>query len=121
MKKKFKISLFIFLFLILFAFIGLWNLVSDGYDKQNQVILNLKKIIPRGLAVKVRDTFFIIPELKTRNKLLELQVNKYEQGLDGQLFAKNKVYSKNKKEALTLLEFLTSEKAQKLYDVTLRT
>ncbi len=104
MQKKFKISLFIFLFLILIAFIGLWNLVSDGYDKQNQVILNLKKIIPRGLAVKVRDTFFIIPELKTRNKLLELQVNKYEQGLDGQLFAKNKVYSKNKKE-FVLKEF----------------
>ena len=97
MQKKFKISLFIFFFFILIAFISLWNLVSDGYDKQNQVILNLKKIIPRSLAVKVRDTLFIIPELKTRNKLLQLQVNKYEQGLDGQLFAENKVYSKTKK------------------------
>ncbi len=104
MKKKFKIILFIFLFLILIAFVSLWNLVSDGYDKQNQVILNLKKIIPRSLASKVRDTLFIIPELKTRNKLLKLQVDKYEQGLDGQLFAQNKVYSKNKKE-FVLKEF----------------
>ena len=104
MKKKLKISLFIFLFLILIAFVSLWNLVSDGYDKQNQVILNLKKIIPRSLALKVRDTLFIIPELKTKNKLLKLQVDKYEQGLDGQLFAQNKVYSKNKKE-FVLKEF----------------
>ena len=86
MKTIFKYLIYISLILFFFIFISLWNLVSDGYDKQNKIILKLKEIIPRNLAVKVRDTLFIIPELKTRNKLLELQVNKYEQGFQGQLF-----------------------------------
>ena len=103
-KKKFRLFSYIALFIFLIIFISLWNLVSDGYDKQNQIILNLKKIIPRSLAVKVRDTFFIIPELKTKNKLLELQVNKYEQGYDGQLFDERKIFSKDKKEFI-LKEF----------------
>ena len=85
-----------YLFLLLISvstiaiFISLWILVSDGYDKQNKLILTLKQIIPRTLAVKMRDTLFIIPELKTQNKLLQLQVNKYEQGLDGQVFYERK-------------------------------
>ena len=82
----YKYLIYISLILFFFIFISLWNLVSDGYDKQNKIILKLKEIIPRNIAVKARDTLFIIPELKTRNKLLELQVNKYEQGLQGQLF-----------------------------------
>ena len=86
MKKKFRFFSYAILFIFLIIFISLWNLVSNGYDKQNQIILNLKKVIPRSVSVKVRDTFFIIPELKTKNKLLELQVKKYEQGYDGQLF-----------------------------------
>ena len=90
MKSIFKYLIYLSLILFFFIFISLWNLVSDGYDKQNKIILKLKEIIPRNIAVKVRDTLFIIPELKTRNKLLELQVNKYEQGLQGQLF-----YEKN--------------------------
>ncbi len=104
MKKKFRFFSYIILFFFLIIFISLWNLVSDGYDKQNQIILNLKKIIPRSLAVKVRDTFFIIPELKTKNKLLELQVNKYEQGYDGQLFNEKKIFSNDKNEFI-LKEF----------------
>ena len=42
-----------YLFLLLISvstiviFISLWILVSDGYDKQNKLILTLKKIIPR--------------------------------------------------------------------------
>ena len=92
---------YLFLLLISFSaiaiFISLWILVSDGYDKQNKLILTLKQIIPRTLAVKMRDTLFIIPELKTQNKLLQLQVNKYEQGLDGQVFYEKKIVSEKTK------------------------
>tara|TARA_Y100000816_G_C26104172_1_gene586134 strand:- start:1929 stop:3284 length:1356 start_codon:yes stop_codon:yes gene_type:complete len=105
MKKKY-IFLFLSSIILLTIFIGLWNLVSDGYDKQNKIILGLKKIIPRSLAVKVRDTFFIIPELKTQNKLLELQVNKYEQGLDGSLFKEEQVFSENNKKFIVKEFFL---------------
>ena len=62
MKIKYSILLVV-LMLILILFVSLWNLISDGYDKQNKIILNLKKIIPRSVAVKVRDTIFVIPEL----------------------------------------------------------
>ena len=106
MKKIFKYIIYITLILFLLIFVSLWNLVSDGYDKQNKVILTLKKIIPRNIAVKVRDSLFIIPELKTRNKLLELQVNKYEQGLQGQLFEKKKISSNNNKEFILKQFFL---------------
>jgi len=83
MIKKILIVIF---FIIVLIFVSLWNLVTDGYDKQNRFILFLKDIIPRSLAVSVRDTFFIIPELKYQNKLLKTQVKKYEQGLDGKQF-----------------------------------
>ena len=92
MRNIFKYIIYLSLILFILIFVSLWNLVSDGYDKQNKIILKLKEIIPRSVAVKVRDTLFIVPELKTRNKLLELQVNKYEQGLQGQLFNKKKNY-----------------------------
>ena len=101
-----------YLFLLLISvstiaiFISLWILVSDGYDKQNKLILTLKQIIPRTLAVKMRDTLFIIPELKTQNKLLQLQVNKYEQGLDGQVFYEKKIVSEKNKEFLIKEFFL---------------
>jgi hypothetical protein len=105
MKKRY-IFLFLSSVIIFTVFISLWNLVSDGYDKQNKLILGLKKIIPRSLAVKVRDTFFIIPELKTQNKLLELQVNKYEQGLDGSLFKEEEILSENRKKFIIKEFFL---------------
>lgn len=105
MKKRY-IFLILSSVLILTIFISLWNLVSDGYDKQNRFVLGLKKIIPRKLAVKVRDTFFIIPELKTQNKLLELQVNKYEQGLDGSLFKEEQILSENNKKFIIKEFFL---------------
>ena len=95
MKKKHTIM--IILLIIVIIFISLWHLILDGYDKQNQIILSLKKIIPRSLAVKIQDTVFIIPELKTKNKLLETQVRKYEQDLQGQLFNTKEIASQNKK------------------------
>ena len=88
MKKKIIISLTVFL---LAVFIGLWSIVSGGYDKQNKFIITLKEFIPSSLARKVRDTVFIIPDLKERNKFLSIQVEKYEQGYDGRLFNKQNI------------------------------
>jgi hypothetical protein len=74
------------LILIFLAFTGIWNIVSGGYDKQNKIILFIKKIIPNTISRKIRDVVFVIPDLKDRNEFLRIQVNKYEQGLEGKLF-----------------------------------
>ncbi len=106
MKKKNKLIILIVLPIFFIIFLSLWNMVSGGYDKQNKLILSLKKMIPRSFAVKIRDTIFLIPELKTRNQSLELQVRKYEQDLQGQLFSETKILSKNDKEFLIKEFFL---------------
>ena len=72
-------------------------MVSEGYDKQDKTILLLKKIIPSSISRKVRDTIFIIPNLKERNKFLSNQVQKFEQGLNGELFNEEIILSKKNK------------------------
>ncbi len=101
MKKSFFL---IFLLLFIIIFIGLWNIVSGGYDKQSKTILLLKKIIPSNIAREVRDTIFFIPNLINRNKYLELQLTKFEQGLDGKLYF-NKKNTDDKKYSYTLKNF----------------
>ena len=102
MKKKFLILIGIFFFILFGAF---WSIVSEGYDKQNKSILFLKKIIPSNLAKKVRDKIFIIPNLKEKNRILNLQVKKYEQGYKGTLFYDKKIKSKNKKIEANIKKF----------------
>tara|TARA_B100001564_G_scaffold38419_1_gene27781 strand:+ start:371 stop:1726 length:1356 start_codon:yes stop_codon:yes gene_type:complete len=92
MKKIAVISL-ISLFLILF--VSFWQIVSKGYDRQNKIILTIKKIIPSHLVSKIKNTVFFIPNLKEKNRVLSLQVKKYEQDLEGQLFINKKVESTN--------------------------
>ena len=89
--KSKKIIFAILILLSILIFYALWNVVSGGYDRQNKAILFLKKIIPNKISRKVRDTIFVIPDLKERNKQLSLQVEKYEQSFDGKLFNK-KIY-----------------------------
>jgi len=102
MKKKFLILITIFIFILFFIF---WSIVSGGYDKQNKSILFLKKIIPLNLARKVRDTIFIIPNLKEKNKILSLQVEKYEQGYKGSLFYDVNLKSTNEKYEANIKKF----------------
>lgn len=93
--KKYLIILFLSVFLV--SFFGIWQIVSKGYDRQNKLILAIKKIVPSHFARKVRDTIFYIPNLKERNRILNLQVKKFEQGLDGELFNKKSIESKKGK------------------------
>ena len=102
---KNKKTIFVVLILCFAISAGLWNVVSGGYDKQNRTILFLKKFIPAKVSRKVRDTIFIIPDLKERNKFLSTQVNKYEQGLNGELFNEEIVLSKINKKEYLLKEF----------------
>jgi hypothetical protein len=102
-KNKKVISALIISFFILF--IGLWSVVSGGYDKQNKTILFLKEFIPTDVSRKVRDIIFIIPNLKEKNKFLNTQVTKYEQGFNGELFNEEIVQSKNNKTSYLLKEF----------------
>ena len=92
-----KFFLFTLLLLISISFISFWKIIDGGYDKQNKTILFLKKIIPLHLVKNIRDTIFIIPNLKERNKFLSTQVKKYEQGLQGNLFKEEKIISKKRK------------------------
>jgi len=92
-QKKLVIVLSIFFVLL---FVGGWNVIDGNYDKQNKVILAFKKFIPSKISRKIRDTIFVIPDLKTINKDLELQVRKFEQGLDGQLFDEKEIKTKKK-------------------------
>ena len=57
---KNKKVIFIIIILFCIAFAGLWNVVSEGYDRQNKTILILKKFIPTKVSRKVRDIIFII-------------------------------------------------------------
>ena len=95
MKLKFYFIIFVSLFSLIFI-VG-WNIVDGNYDKQNKGILFLKKIIPTKISRKIRDTLFIIPDLKTLNKDLMLQVKKYEQGYAGELFREEIIISEKKK------------------------
>jgi len=101
-KKNFLIIVLIAFFLL---FIGLWEIVSGGYDKQNKAILFLKKIIPTKISRKVRDTIFLIPDLKERNKFLVTVIKKYDQGLNGELFNEEIILSKKNNKKYLLKEF----------------
>ena len=102
MKKNFLILIVIVVFILFSAF---WSIVSEGYHKQNKSILFLKKIIPSSLAKKVRDKIFVIPNLKEKNRILNIQVKKYEQGYKGILFYDEKIKSTNKKFEANIKKF----------------
>jgi hypothetical protein len=103
--KKLKIIILFLLILSLVSFISAWNVVSGGHDKQNKVTLFFKKIIPIKIYQKARETIFIIPNLKERNKFYKTQVDKYEQGLNGNLFNTEIFISNNEKKKFELKEF----------------
>ena len=102
---KNKKIIFVVLILSFAIFAGLWNVVSGGYDKQNKTVLFLKKFVPSNISRKVRDTIFIIPNLIERNKFLSTQVEKYEQGLNGNLFNEEIILSKKNKKKYLVKEF----------------
>ncbi len=101
MKKYFSILAII----VLLGFVGIWSIVSGGYDNQNKIILFLKELIPNKIAKKVRDTIFIIPNLKEQNRVYKLQVTKYEQGYNGNLFEEISTKSQEKKYSYNLKKF----------------
>ena len=86
-----KILILSILGILVVVVISFWTIVSGGYDKQNKTILFLNKVIPTSLAREVRDKIFFIAKLQDRNKFLETQLDKYEQGLDGNLFFEKNV------------------------------
>jgi glucose/arabinose dehydrogenase len=93
-----KTSIYLILPLIIaVSFLGIWKIIDEDYDKQNKIILFLKELVPQKISRKIRDTIFIIPDLKTINKDLTLQLTKYEQGLDGKLFSETEFNLKTKK------------------------
>ena len=94
--KKFLIIIFASVFFAIF-FIGGWSIVDENYDKQNKIILSIKELVPTNISRKVRNIVFVIPDLKTLNKDLKRQVQKYEQGFEGQLFNEKKVTYGDKK------------------------
>jgi hypothetical protein len=94
MKKYFIFTISI---IFIISAVSFWSIVSKGYDRQNKIILTIKKIIPPNLAKNIKNTIFYIPNLKEKNKSLNLQLKKYEQGLDGQLFKEEELLTKKGK------------------------
>lgn len=85
MKKFLALSTVIICFAL---FIIFWKIVSEGYDRQNKAILFVKEILPSHLLRDIKRIIFFIPDLREKNRVLELQVKKFEQGLNGELFIK---------------------------------
>ena len=104
-KNKFKLIALSIILLIFFVIFSLWNLISDGYDKQNKVTLFLKEIIPTKIARNIRDSFFIIPTLKNENEYLKKIVKKYDQLYEGTLIQKIDISSENNNYNFNLKEF----------------
>ena len=104
-ENKIKSILTLFAALGILAFIAAWAAVSGGHDKQNKVILFFKGIIPTPIYQKARDTIFIIPHLKERNKFYKTQVDKYEQGYEGRLFNTEIFISQIQNKKFELKEF----------------
>ena len=74
-------------------------IVSKGYDRQNEIILSIKKILNPNIARKIRDTIFFLSLIYSKGiNFLSLQVQKYEQGYEGKLFKKKNIYSSNKRQ-----------------------
>ena len=92
-----KRTIIIVLIIFLSVFLGFWSIVSEGYDKQNKTILFIKKFIPSKIARKVRDTIFIIPNLKEQNLFLRTVIQKHDQGFKGELFKKKEILSEKSK------------------------
>ena len=92
-----KISVLLILTIIISLSFAFWKIVSSGYDRQNKIILTIKKIIPSHLARNIKKTIFFIPDLKEKNRVLELQVKKFEQDLNGELFKENILLTDKKK------------------------
>ena len=104
-KNKFKLILLSTILVIFFVIFSLWNLISDGYDKQNKVTLFLKEVIPTKIARNIRDSFFIIPTLKNENKYLKKIVKKYDQLYEGTLIEEIDIGSENNNYNFSLKEF----------------
>ena len=103
-KYKYKILL-VFILIFATSFIGVWSIISEDYDRNNKYILFLKKVIPSKFARQLRDTVFVIPDLKERNRVLNIQVKKYEQKIQGEKFNQETVISKKNKKKYFLKEF----------------
>ena len=88
MKKKKLIITIILLFLCGGIYLSkvVSDIVRNGYDKQNKIILFVKSIISPHYIKKIKNSLFVIPNLKARNDFLELQIQKYEQGNNGLKF-----------------------------------
>ena len=104
-KNKFKLIVLSAILVIFFVIFSLWNLISDGYDKQNKVTLFLKEVIPTKIARNIRDSFFIIPTLKNENEYLKRIVKKYDQLYEGTLIQKIDISSENNNYNFNLKEF----------------
>ncbi len=89
--KKLLILLIFLLLSFYFIFSTINSFVRDGYDRQSKLVIMLKSIISPHYVKKIKDNIFVIPNLKSRNEFLELQVKKYEQGLKGEKFKNNLV------------------------------
>ena len=90
-KKKYFFFIIIFFLLLIYLFYAVSDIVRHGYDRQNKIILIVKSIISPHYIKKIKENLFVVSNLKAKNKTLELQVRKYEQGNQGQNFLSKQI------------------------------
>ena len=87
-----------------------WIIVKDGYDKQNSLILFLKKYIPSSVSRSIRDTVFIIPKKMNERNLNKILDQKKKQGYQGNLIKQKIIKSQSDKKFEFKEYFLPFEK-----------
>ena len=70
MKKYFSILAII----VLLRFVGIWSIVSGGYDYQNKFILFLKELIPNKIAKKLETQYLLFQILKNKIEFINYKL-----------------------------------------------
>ena len=101
-----KKSIYIFLALVLLAITFFaFKIVSDDYDKQNQLILKIKEIVPTELKNKLRGTVLNLRANINKDDNEKIQQAKKNQGLSGNLIKSKIVNSETDSKKFFLREF----------------
>ena len=95
--KKF-LYIFILFLLIIISHIS-YKIISDQYDKQNLFILKIKELVPNKVKNNLKNSIYELRVILNKNKDEEIQKEKLDQGLSGNLIQskniKSELYSNN--------------------------
>ena len=80
-----KIIYFVIILLFLTTSFLSYRIISGEYDKQDNLILKIKDIVPTKLQNKLRNYVYDLRKKLNEERIEEIQKAKLEQGLKGKL------------------------------------